>query len=181
MQYADIHLDFLSSHLEVCDERLRSLSSAQTVTDVQLRPLGLVFGSLAVLSTSIFQIWQGTKQKEFGVSAMQLQSSIALWQSVQSFAVAAAVESTCWSEHCHRPMAIAFFQNAMGTGIVADHTFYILQLVLVTCFLALMVNFCSFGLIGRTGPITFQVRHFTDAAPAVLRKPITPNDCCGRL
>ena len=32
-----------------------------------------------------------------------------------------------------------------------------LWLVLGTCFLALLVNFCSFGLIGRTSPITFQV------------------------
>ena len=32
-----------------------------------------------------------------------------------------------------------------------------LGLVLATCFLALAVNFCSFGLIGRTSPITFQV------------------------
>merc|ERR1711988_331098 len=34
---------------------------------------------------------------------------------------------------------------------------YTLWLVLGTCFLALLVNFCSFGLIGRTSPITFQV------------------------
>ena len=32
-----------------------------------------------------------------------------------------------------------------------------LWLVLGTCFLALAVNLCSFGLIGRTSPITFQV------------------------
>jgi len=127
-----------------------------TVTDVQLRPLGLFFGSLAV-STAVFQIWQGTKQKEFDVSAMQLQSSIALWQSVQSFTVAALVEFTCWSDTCTSPTAIGFFQSAMGSGAAAAHTVHVMKLVLVTCFLALMVNFCSFGLIGRTGPITFQV------------------------
>lgn len=44
-----------------------------TVSDVQLRPLGLIFGVLAVLTTAVFQIWQGTKQKEFGISATQLQ------------------------------------------------------------------------------------------------------------
>lgn len=35
-----------------------------------------------------------------------------------------------------------------------QHTLWI---VLGTCFLALMVNLCSFGLIGRTSAITFQV------------------------
>jgi len=131
---------------------------AATVTDVELRPVGLIFGALAVLSTSIFQIWQNTKQKEFGVSAMQLQSSIATWQSLQSFAVASAVEFTCWSgPTCSEPTAIDFFRSALGTGDAAAHTVHVLKLVLGTCFLALAVNFCSFGLIGRTGPITFQV------------------------
>ena len=55
-----------------------------TVTDVELRPLGLCFGLLAVLTTAVFQIWQGTKQKEFGISATQLQAGIAPWQSFQA-------------------------------------------------------------------------------------------------
>ena len=127
------------------------------MTDVQLRPVGLFFGSLAVLSTAIFQIWQGTKQKEYGVSAMQLQSAIATWQALQSFGVAAVVEFSCLSEPCTEPTAIQFFQSAGGGSEAAAHTLYVLKLVLGTCFLALMVNFCSFGLIGRTSPITFQV------------------------
>ena len=110
-----------------------------------------------MLSTALFQIWQGTKQKEFGVSAMQLQSAIATWQSVQSFAVAAAVEFYCWTDTCTGPTAIDFFKSSMGSGEAAAHTIFVLKLVLGTCFLALMVNFCSFGLIGRTSPITFQV------------------------
>ena len=43
-----------------------------TVTDVELRPVGMCWGVLAVSTTAVFQIWQGTKQKEFGVSATQL-------------------------------------------------------------------------------------------------------------
>lgn len=33
----------------------------------------------------------------------------------------------------------------------------VMWIVLATCFLALAVNLCSFGLIGRTSAITFQV------------------------
>ena len=128
-----------------------------TVTDVELRPIGLIFGLLAVLTTAVFQIWQGTKQKEFGISATQLQAGIAPWQSAQAAAVSLATEFYCYdgsSPTCDT--ALEFFQKAMD-GPNAAHKVHVLQLVLGTCFLALAVNLCSFGLIGRTSPITFQV------------------------
>lgn len=124
-----------------------------TVTDVELRPLGMSFGVAAVLSTAVFQIWQGTKQKDFGVSATQLQAGIAGWQSIQAFAVAAIAETTCSEPGC--VTVLEYFQRALfGDDAEKLHT---LGLVLGTCFLALAVNLCSFGLIGRTSPTTFQV------------------------
>lgn len=129
-----------------------------TVTDVELRPIGLAFGLLAVITTAVFQIWQGTKQKEFGISATQLQAGIAPWQSMQAAAVAIAMECYCYdattnpSAPCDT--AVVFFQQAIGGDAIKQNT---LWLVLGTCFLALAVNLCSFGLIGRTSPITFQV------------------------
>jgi len=129
-----------------------------TVSDVELRPLGLVFGIMAVLSTAVFQIWQGTKQKEHKVNGTQLQHSVAIWQTLQALAAAAVFESVCYTPPpvgaCDS--ATAFIMEAMDpiSGTAKMQT---LWLVLVTCFLALAVNWCSFGLIGRTGPITFQV------------------------
>jgi len=123
-----------------------------TVTDVDLRPVGFMWGVAAVISTAVFQIWQGTKQKEFGVNGTQLQSSIAFWQSFQAFVVAAVVEFNCYSD-APCSSALGFFSEAA----TSEAKMYTLKLVLCTCFLALLVNFCSFGLIGRTGPITFQV------------------------
>jgi len=128
-----------------------------TVTDVELRPLGFTYGIVAVVTTSIFQIWQGTKQKDFGISATQLQAGIAPWQSIQAAAVALATECYCYSETPkHKPCdtALRFFELAFAGDEVKQHTLWI---VLGTCFLALAVNLCSFGLIGRTSPVTFQV------------------------
>ena len=68
-----------------------------TVTDVQLKMLGLGFGVAAVLTTAMFQIWQGTKQKDYGLSGTQLQSSIAPWQTMQAMVVAGSTEMVCWS------------------------------------------------------------------------------------
>ena len=128
-----------------------------TVTDVQLKPLGLAFGLSAVLTTAVFQIWQGTKQKEFGISATQLQAGIAPWQSAQALAVAVVTEMYCYSPPLNGgpcDTADAFFVAAFAGNERKVRTLWI---VLATCFLALAVNLCSFGLIGRTSAITFQV------------------------
>lgn len=126
------------------------------MTDVQLRPLGLCWGVLAVATTAVFQIWQGAKQKEFNISATQLQAGIATWQSVQALTVSAVTEMYCFGaadgEECDS--SFMFFKRAAAGDPRLQHTLWI---VLSTCFLALAVNLCSFGLIGRTSAITFQV------------------------
>ncbi len=125
-----------------------------TVTDVQLRPIGLIYGSLAVLTTAVFQIWQGTKQKEFAISATQLQAGIAPWQSFQALAVSLATECYCYNPGDGCDTATEFFLSAFNGNERSQRTLWI---VLATCFLALAVNLCSFGLIGKTSAITFQV------------------------
>jgi len=125
-----------------------------TVTDVDLRPVGLSFGLAAVMTTAVFQIWQGTKQKEFGISATQLQAGIAPWQSLQALLVSAVTECYCYEPTQGCDTAVSFFQSAFGGDETKQRTLWI---VLATCFLALAVNLCSFGLIGRTSAITFQV------------------------
>jgi solute carrier family 35 protein E3 len=129
-----------------------------TVTDVDLRPVGILFGLLAVLTTAVFQIWQGTKQKEFGISATQLQAGIAAWQTAQAFAVAAATELYCYTTPADGSpcdTTVEFFKSALLQGDAGHQR--TLWIVLGTCFLALAVNLCSFGLIGKTSAITFQV------------------------
>ena len=66
-----------------------------TVTDVQINGPGFCLGVLAVLTTTIFQLWQGSKQREFELSATQLQSVIAPSQALQSMAAAVALENLC--------------------------------------------------------------------------------------
>ena len=127
------------------------------MTDVQLRPIGLVFGCFAVVTTAIFQTWQGSKQREFEVSATQLQAGIAPWQSFQALAVSLGVEFTCYTPPADGAPcdgALTFFRAALDGDEARVRTLWI---VLGTCFLALAVNLCSFGLIGRTSAITFQV------------------------
>ncbi|KAL1526571.1 hypothetical protein AB1Y20_015279 [Prymnesium parvum] len=66
-----------------------------TVTDVHLNAPGFLIGVLAILTTTVFQIWQGSKQREFGMTGIQLQSSVAVWQALQALAAALALENLC--------------------------------------------------------------------------------------
>ena len=132
-----------------------------TVTDVQLNAPGFVLGVLAILTTTIFQIWQGSKQKDYDLSATQLQGAVCFFQALQSCAAAIALENLCIqlpgggsfggderSGECRT--AVSFLMDYERNSTV-------LGLVFATCFIALAVNWCSFGLIGRTSAITFQV------------------------
>ncbi|EOD25384.1 hypothetical protein EMIHUDRAFT_56371, partial [Emiliania huxleyi CCMP1516] len=111
-----------------------------TVSDVDLRPLGLAFGVLAVLSTAMFQIWQGTKQKEYG--ALPLPAAAGLARAAPPPPAAA------WPTAPRPRRPPRRYER---------HAAAVLGTILATCFLALLVNWCSFGLIGKTSPITFQV------------------------
>ena len=130
-----------------------------TVSEVHLKPLGLAYGVIAVVMTAVCQIWQGSKQKEFGISATQLQATLAPWMSAQALAVAMASEVLCsggsGSEVTACDAALPYFKAALLDGDpVKSHT---LLIVLGTCFLALLVNLSSFGLVGLTSAITLQV------------------------
>ena len=184
-----------------------------TVTEVHLRPLGMVYGIIAILTTAICQIWQGSKQKEFGISATQLQAALAPWMSAQvrpqrrpaptrpaplpspraqSYRrrlVCPSAPITCLAHHHSPPHASPFaflapltsppsprrsqaLSVALATEILGpegSYSFliaaingdalkaYTMWLVLATCFIALLVNLSSFGLIGKTSAVTFQV------------------------
>lgn len=43
-----------------------------TVTDFQVNALGSLVGLIAVISTAQFQLWQGSKQAEYGLNAVQI-------------------------------------------------------------------------------------------------------------
>lgn len=121
-----------------------------TVSDVSLNPLGMFFGLLAVLSTALFQIWQGSKQREFGYSGAQLQSAVAPWQAAVSLVTALATETWCVN-------GVARCDSATDFLFTSSKRNKTVHLIFGTCMLALLVNFSSFGLIGNTSPTTFQV------------------------
>ena len=128
-----------------------------TVTDVHLNAPGFVLGVFAVVTSAVFQIWQGAKQKEYGLSGTQLQSAVAFWQFMQSLAASLALENLCVQftpQDVCPATAVGYVLDAAESAAQRRNLLY----VLLTCGLALTVNCCSFGLIGRTSPTTYQAR-----------------------
>lgn len=109
-----------------------------TVTDVELNRVGLVYAVLAVLCTAQFQIWQGTKQKLYKLSPIQMTHSVAIPQSLITLLAACIFEQDV-TRHKFHP-------DYVDVG-----------LVLLTCLMAIGVNITSMGLIGKTSAVTFQV------------------------
>jgi drug/metabolite transporter (DMT)-like permease len=107
-----------------------------TVTDVQLTEKGLLYASAAVLITSRFQIWQGSRQKEYGISAIQITSLVMPYQTVFTFILALLLE-------------IPFARIKLS--------YELLFFILLTCVGAVAVNIITYSLIKSTSAITFQV------------------------
>ena len=111
-----------------------------TITDVSFSSLGLFMGILAVGTTSLFAIWQGSKQSQHKVDAQQLLHSIAPYQALLS--------GIC---------ALVF--DFSGERNILTHEFQSGELVLIitSAFIAVLVNMSSMNLIGKTSPVSYQV------------------------
>jgi len=116
-----------------------------------LGPKGIVFALLAVVSTSVYRIWQETKQKEFKLGPVDFQATMAGWQAVLGLGAAVVTEF------------IPTEQNRTVVGWLNDTAKFSPDLgatvlwMAGVCVAALTVNFTSFGLIGKTGPVAYAV------------------------
>ena len=93
------------------------------------------------------------------MSATQLQGAVCFFQALQSCAAAIALENLCAAAGRRllwRRRAAGECRTAVSFLMDYERNSTVLGLVFATCFIALAVNWCSFGLIGRTSAITFQ-------------------------
>jgi len=111
------------------------------VTDISANALGLLFAAVAVVSTTQFQIWQGSKQRDFSVSSIQITHSV----SLPMFFITACA---AW-----------YFETSGATSVLlhkyAGKEEYFA--IVLSCILAIAVNISSFTLIGISSPVTYQV------------------------
>ena len=111
-----------------------------SVNDVQFNVLGSIIAAIGVTCVGVFQTKTGSKQTQYSISGPALQHATAVPQFVIALICAICFETS-------------------GPISIFNHRFNLGEIIMLTItgFFAASVNICSFGLIGRTSAITYQV------------------------
>jgi solute carrier family 35 protein E3 len=111
-----------------------------TVNDVQFNLVGSIIALVAVVTTATYQTLTGTLQKAFSISGTQLNHQIGIPQFVICVVAGLGIETR-------------------GENNIFGQDFHMMQIVLVLSsgMFAVIGNVVAFSLIGRAGPVTFQV------------------------
>uniref|UniRef100_A0A803MJP3 Sugar phosphate transporter domain-containing protein n=1 Tax=Chenopodium quinoa TaxID=63459 RepID=A0A803MJP3_CHEQI len=112
-----------------------------TVTDLQLNALGSFLSFLAVITTCVAQIMTNTIQKKFKVSSTQL-----LYQSSPYQAATLLISGPFLDKLLTNQNVFTF-----------NYTTQVLIFIIISCLIAVSVNFSTFLVIGKTSPVTYQV------------------------
>jgi solute carrier family 35 protein E3 len=114
-----------------------------TITDIEMNIAGSIIGLVAMVITTQFHIWQGEKQTQFNLNALQINHAQAFPTFILCAILALLLE-------CDGP------DDSVN---VLKHTWKRneITLIAVSGLLAASVNLCAYGLIGNTSPLTYHV------------------------
>jgi solute carrier family 35, member E3 len=162
-----------------------------TASDVSLTFVGLTAGVLAVVSTAQYQIYQGSVQKLEGLSSVQAMYIMSLPQAILGFVSSILIE-TNWTRVYNTVFsARGGIRGAPSVFIVDEgleasegastssvgvfsgnediwsHPYSLTEFVVIfaTCVLAIILNYSTIGVIGKTSAVTMQ---FVNQAKTVL-------------
>eukprot|EP00201_Polytomella_parva_P020863 CAMPEP_0175044176 /NCGR_PEP_ID=MMETSP0052_2-20121109/3649_1 /TAXON_ID=51329 ORGANISM="Polytomella parva, Strain SAG 63-3" /NCGR_SAMPLE_ID=MMETSP0052_2 /ASSEMBLY_ACC=CAM_ASM_000194 /LENGTH=268 /DNA_ID=CAMNT_0016307421 /DNA_START=386 /DNA_END=1193 /DNA_ORIENTATION=- len=118
-----------------------------TATDSQIagNVAGILVGVSATLSTAIYQIWVGSKQKDLKASSTQLLNAYTPMAMVLLGVLVPIFEPIGWGSH--RP----------GTLLGFKYTTSAILAILVSAALGLLVSLSTFLVIGSTSSLTYNV------------------------
>jgi solute carrier family 35 protein E3 len=122
-----------------------------TVSDVQFNIRGFVLACLSDVVTAQFQIWQGGKQHEHGLSSFQLQHAVG-WPQTFVAAIGALLLDVLL------PSGKGLL--LLREGLLQHHKWQGLREIgwlCGCCGIAVIMNLSTYALLGKTGPVTYQV------------------------
>eukprot|EP00741_Cyanophora_paradoxa_P010454 tig00000037_g10109.t1 len=119
--------------------------SIATVTDFQLNLKGTMYAAVAVVVTSFYQIWVGTKQKELQVSSMQL-----LYYQAPLAAGILLIVIPLFDD-------VGFGDKSLPHWYRTAASWDAFVIILLSGFIAFAVNLSIFLVIGKTSPVTYNV------------------------
>ncbi|TMX05256.1 hypothetical protein EJD97_025565, partial [Solanum chilense] len=112
-----------------------------SITDLQLNFVGTILSLLAILTTCVGQILTNTIQKRLNISSTQL-----LYQSAPLQAGILIVTGPLVDQFLTKKNVFAHI-----------YSYVVLGFILLSCLIAVSVNFTTFLVIGKTSPVTYQV------------------------
>ncbi|KAI4385492.1 hypothetical protein MLD38_003512 [Melastoma candidum] len=112
-----------------------------SVTDLQLNAVGTVVSALAIVTTCVGQILTNTIQKKLNVSSTQLLYQSAPFQAAILFVSGPLVDQCLTKQNV---FAYPYSPIVLGS-------------IILSCLIAVAVNFSTFLVIGKTSPVTYQV------------------------
>ncbi|KAK6926783.1 Sugar phosphate transporter domain [Dillenia turbinata] len=112
-----------------------------SITDLQLNLLGSILSLLAIATTCVGQILTNTIQKRLNVTSTQLLYQSCPFQAAILF-VSGPLVDQCLTK-----------KNVFGY----KYSPVVLSFIVLSCLIAVSVNFSTFLVIGKTSPVTYQV------------------------
>ncbi|KAF9597918.1 hypothetical protein IFM89_022561 [Coptis chinensis] len=112
-----------------------------SITDLQLNLVGSVLSLLAIATTCVGQILTNTIQKRLNVSSTQLLYHSAPYQAAILFVSGPLVDQFLTKQN-----VFAYKYSAVVSAFI-----------ILSCLIAVSVNFSTFLVIGKTSPVTYQV------------------------
>lgn len=113
-----------------------------TVSDVQLKPLGILFGLASTILVCFVSIFTSSLQQQYDISPFQMLHNVAPFEGLILLLI-----GPIWDT------------SVVGKNPYLDHTWSVESLCTVfgTCVLAVLVNCATFFLLGKTSPVSYQV------------------------
>lgn len=112
-----------------------------SVTDLKLNLIGSILSLLAIATTCVGQIMTNTIQKRLKVSSTQLLYQSSPYQAAILFVTGPFVDK-CLTKR---------------SVFAHSYTLMVLAFIVLSCLIAVSVNFSTFLVIGTTSPVTYQV------------------------
>mmetsp|Transcript_86508 Transcript_86508/g.253211 ORF Transcript_86508/g.253211 Transcript_86508/m.253211 type:complete len:313 (+) Transcript_86508:206-1144(+) len=136
----------------VCSLFMASVGVAvASVSDFEINTRGTILAFLSILSTAQYQVWQGSKQHEHGVSGLQITHSVSRPQVVVALAATLVFD-------VRFPSLKDWL--LLRSGGLLDHTLQSqsdVYWIVGCCAIAVVMNISTYGLLGKVSPVTYQV------------------------
>lgn len=112
-----------------------------TVTDLQLNFVGSMLSLCAVVTTCVAQIWTNTMQKRYSISSTPLLYLSAPYQALTLLVTGPPLD----------------YLLTGGTVLEFEYTPTVTAFIVLSCSIAVLVNFSTFLVIGKCDAVTYQV------------------------